>query len=56
MFDVGKVVNIIVYCGPQTYEDFKLQGFRGSKEQLDELVSKGILKKQGDTYYLKEIK
>ena len=43
MIELDKIIAILKYCGPQTYNDLLFQGFQGDESDLEQLVSKGIL-------------
>lgn len=51
---MDKILNVIKYCGPQTYYDFQLQGFQGKEIELDRLVYKGILTKKNGYYKIEK--
>ena len=51
---MDKIINVIKYCGPQTYNDFLLQGFQGEEIELDRLVFKGILVKKNGFFEIEK--
>lgn len=52
MIELDKIIAILKYCGPQTYNDLLFQGFQGNESDLEQLVSRGILSKSHRYYHL----
>jgi len=53
---VDKIITVLKYCGPQTYNDFLSHGFQGEEIELDQLVFKGILVKKNDIFDMQNSK
>ncbi|MFZ7130804.1 MAG: hypothetical protein ACOWWR_00415 [Eubacteriales bacterium] len=52
MMPVDKIIRILHYYGPQTYEDMVIQGLHEDEEKLNVLVDKGIIQKNGEFFSL----
>lgn len=55
LIDLEKIISLIKYSGPQTYDDLTALGFQGKEMELDKLVHKGILKKKDAGYFIDSI-
>lgn len=56
MIPIDKIIRILYYFGPQTYNDMVIQGFDYEEKHLDEFVDKGVIEKHGQFYCLKNQK